>query len=676
MGCAAYQTSDEITELILSIPTWHPPLGGESNGSPNLIRKIPMLKRFHKGLAALGDCYNVDIRPITKEWTRIYELRRKTRGKQDTVKFCKELNTVAERYALRQKIEPIPWTKSSKDGFPKILNFAKQNLRSSDPMVVVLTLSVFRTSEAFRLPISKDIETVTQPCSYDTELVSSIISFIPKWVKRIPPLHLSKIKYHFTLKNGPNGHALKSSDMDISAVMNDPEIYKAICKVQELLTDGRPMKPIEVNYPNAIHSRLTQFPEKGGKTRTIAIIDYYSQRCLKPLHEGLMGILSKLVSDGTYSHQNVGNFAMQATKDKSFIACTDLTAATDRFPAIIQESLLKELLKETNLSESMWTLLAKRTFKLSWSDQRVTYGCGQPMGAYGSWPLFALAHHLIIEYCAETVIKSVKDQYRIIGDDNVITSEEVYKAYLSVMTRLGLTINPGKTVVSSKDAEYSAAEVAKQLYLNGINISPLTPGFIRNIKKPYMFNTCLGILVERYGSLDSEAPSMLINKLFKSKKAKKLVWLLGSNPLNGNIKPTNVGYDTNCPWDSELTEKYQSDYITIILEKLSDQAMAATDRSFDMLMSGESPWKDSTSPEPQCYKHIRFSIERELTKTLERIGDISIGDLDQVAAELDYIPDPLLPYQSREELRHKRVASILESLLDYKENREFIQLEW
>jgi hypothetical protein len=299
------------------------------------------------------------------------------------------------------------------------------------------------------------------------------------------------------------------------------------------------------------------------------------------------------------------------------------------------------------------------------------------MGAYGSWPLFALAHHLIVEYCAETVVKSVKHKYKIIGDDNVITDEAVYESYLHVMSGLGLEINMGKTTVTPKGADYSAAEVAKQLYLNGINITPLTPGFICNIKKPYMFNTCIGILIDRYGSLESEAPSMLIKKLFrKSRKARKLVWLLGTNPINGMIKPTDVGYDSNCPWDPELTEEYRENYITMILEKLSDQAMEATDKSLDLMLSGGSPWRDSTSPEPLCYRHIRFSIERELTRTLDRIGDVSIGELDKVAAELDYIPDPMLPYQSRQEMRHRRVASVMESLLDYKDNRTFIQLEW
>jgi hypothetical protein len=389
-----------------------------------------------------------------------------------------------------------------------------------------------------------------------------------------------------------------------------------------------------------------------------------------------MRILGKLVSDGTYSHQNVGRFVQNATKEKSFVGCTDLTAATDRFPAIIQEKLLEELLKGTGLSKPLWTLLAKRTFKLSWSDEQVTYNCGQPMGAYGSWPLFALAHHLIVEYSAKIVDKAIKHQYKIIGDDNAITVKEVYESYLSVMEGLGLTINPGKTVISLNNAEFSAAEVAKQLYLNGTNITPLTPGFIRNIKKPYMFNTCIGILVDRYGSFSAEVPSMLIDKLYRKGKARKLVWLLGTNPINGNIKPTDVGYDINCPWDLDRFEEYQDNYITIILEKLSDQAMEATEESLRLMLSSGSPWKDSTSPEPRCYKHVRFSIERELTQTLDRIGDISIGELDKVAAELSYIPDPSLPYQSRQELRHRRVASVMESLLDYKDDRTFIQLDW
>jgi len=32
--------------------------------------------------------------------------------------------------------------------------------------------------------------------------------------------------------------------------------------------------------------------------------------------------------------------------------------------------------------------------------ETVFYRTGQPMGAYSSWAVFALTHHLLIRYCA------------------------------------------------------------------------------------------------------------------------------------------------------------------------------------------------------------------------------------------------------------------------------------
>jgi hypothetical protein len=46
-------------------------------------------------------------------------------------------------------------------------------------------------------------------------------------------------------------------------------------------------------------SRLAHICEGGGKTRTIAIGDYFSQLTLKPIHDQLMEILRSLETDGT-----------------------------------------------------------------------------------------------------------------------------------------------------------------------------------------------------------------------------------------------------------------------------------------------------------------------------------------------------------------------------------------
>jgi hypothetical protein len=422
-----------------------------------------------------------------------------------------------------------------------------------------------------------------------------------------------------------------------------------------------------------------------------------------------MTFLSKLISDGTYSHQNVGKFAQLKTKEKSFIYCSDLTAFTDRFPAVIQEKLLSQILKQYgDLWKPMWTLLSKRTFRTAWSDDIVTYNCGQPMGAYGSWPLCTLAHHLIVEYCAKEVGKtSIKHKYRIIGDDNIITDRKTANKYSQVIQSLGIEINKGKTVSSPEHSEFSGAEVAKQLYLNGTCLTPMTPGFIRLLRKPYMFNTCLGILRDRYGDFCPIHPATLINSLFRKEKVRKLVWLIGTNPINGNIKPSDEGYDINCPWDvNKSRDEYLEDYRKIIIDTLLDQSQQQVDDlvddfedflgdDFDVLdfdsldfskikdfVNSDKPkqgslWQDSTRPEPVALSNVVISIQQKQSDIIDSLSGVARNEpLDVILDRFPYVVDPNLPYQDRYELKHKRMSSVITKLFDYKDDITFTTIQW
>lgn len=632
-----------------------------------------MIQNYHKGLTLLMKIMNIDLSFHQRKWCQIYEHRCKHRGKADSIKFVKELNTICERYALRQNITPLAWTRSDRDGFPTILGSTfKSKLRSSNPLEVIMVLSITRSCELLRLPISKDISTVTQKCCYDENLMKEILAFIPEWIQRVKPnVNFPDMKYHYTVKNGPNGPALLASDSDIVAVMKDPKLYEAIRTVEDQLNDDRPM----ISMPHTcevspIHSKLTQFPEKAGKTRTIAVIDYYSQRCLKPLHKCVMDILASLVSDGTYSHQNVGKFAQMKTKEKSYIFCADLTAFTDRFPAIIQRVLLDELVQNPILSQAWWTLLAERTFKLAWSDELVTYQCGQPMGAYASWPLCSLAHHLIVEFSAFRVgTKQIKDKYRLIGDDVIITDEKTAQEYQKIILSLGIDINFGKTVESAEASNYSGAEVAKQLYLNGTCLSPVTPGFIRDLRKPYMLNTSMKVLRDRYEFFTDETPARLIDQLFdirKNKKHWKKSWLLCSNPISGVIKPGNPGYDESAPW-ALYKRDWQDDYFTIVAESMADKAFKATEENFKRLMNRASPSELGTNTLPSCIEYVSNDINNQLSEILEEISYISMEDFEDILTRFDFIPDPNAPYRDRRETRQRRVSSVIEKLFNYEE---------
>jgi hypothetical protein len=57
--------------------------------------------------------------------------------------------------------------------------------------------------------------------------------------------------------------------------------------------------------------KLVSFPDKEGKVRVIAILDYFSQTVLYPLHSYLFRMLSKIPQDCTF---NQGKF-IELTKD-------------------------------------------------------------------------------------------------------------------------------------------------------------------------------------------------------------------------------------------------------------------------------------------------------------------------------------------------------------------------
>ncbi|XP_020518940.1 uncharacterized protein LOC110006368 [Amborella trichopoda] len=61
---------------------------------------------------------------------------------------------------------------------------------------------------------------------------------------------------------------------------------------------------------------------------------------------------------------------------------------------------------------------------------QVIFKSGQPLGFYGSWPVFALAHHAIVWLAADNVYpRFLFRRYAILGDDVVIGDREVTKEY-------------------------------------------------------------------------------------------------------------------------------------------------------------------------------------------------------------------------------------------------------
>jgi len=85
-------------------------------------------------------------------------------------------------------------------------------------------------------------------------------------------------------------------------------------------------------------------PDKEGKTRIIAIFDYWSQCSLKPLHDSLNDILRTIKEDCTF---NQSAFLAACDLPEGVVYhSVDLKAATDYFPVNFQEMVLSMMSDE------------------------------------------------------------------------------------------------------------------------------------------------------------------------------------------------------------------------------------------------------------------------------------------------------------------------------------------
>lgn len=88
------------------------------------------------------------------------------------------------------------------------------------------------------------------------------------------------------------------------------------------------------------------------------------------------------------------------------------------------------------------------------------------MGAYSSWPIFALTHGLLVSYLSKKLGKG-RLSFKILGDDIVIRSDDLNNLYQETLLDLGVPISKSKTMSSN-----STFEFAKRWFHNGQEISP------------------------------------------------------------------------------------------------------------------------------------------------------------------------------------------------------------
>nr|QIR30230.1 RNA-dependent RNA polymerase [Plasmopara viticola lesion associated mitovirus 6] len=411
----------------------------------------------------------------------------RTQGLIKTVKFLKMCRLHCTRYICGQ---PLLYNDMKigidPSGWPKILLFLKPLAQGSleQRKFLMTILCISRSMKPVgkeRKKLLPDYESITKPGRI-TKIIPT--GFIKDFVKRNklvcdhPEFDIKNV--YLSNKAGPHGKATLTA---LESLRNYTyPLMQAIFNITS--ESGATYFSESYSYSwdkdlgkeNEGLGKLSFIYDPECKLRIVAIVDYYTQLFLKPIHEKIFKKLNNLPCDRTFTQDPTHQWK---DDDNSFWSI-DLSSATDRFPITLQRRLLEQMFSD-RLAKSWEYILSTREFKTP-EGNWLKYSAGQPMGSYSSWAAFTITHHLVVHWCAKLEGIDNFSDYILLGDDIVIKNDKVAKRYIKWINCLGVSISMHKTHVSKDTYEF-----AKRWYSKGKEITGLPlNGIIENINNPFI----------------------------------------------------------------------------------------------------------------------------------------------------------------------------------------------
>lgn len=441
------------------------------------------------------------------------------KGLRMAVKINKKCRTLFVKYLAGDRNIDSEGVRLTWDSLPVKFKQAIKIIRAKNKKEIQFIMTVLTISRHITLEPLPDIGSITAPLSvgnlptFGNNLGNFKLLILnrsnmkkKKFFNSDLLLDLDSIdpKPHLTTKSGPTGHALVSclddlenlprSLLDSIGVLGGKGME---LRINSLLTNVTVLRKYfdQPKSGKTIFRKISYFSDTEGKTRVVAIGDYWSQLSLIPLHDMLYNILSLIPQDQTFTQ---GKETFPEFKFDSNITyfCYDLVSFTDRFPLKLVKDLLENFIGKAR-AEAWYDIMVG--YKFSYKDSKgnvtsINYEVGNPMGFYTSWASTTLTHHFIIyEACLKLEIPFSKAKYILLGDDIVLWDERLALEYKRIINSLGVDISFPKTLCGK-----TALEFAKRILTNFGEITPISyKGVLEHSKNYSTFIDYLHTLVNR-----------------------------------------------------------------------------------------------------------------------------------------------------------------------------------
>lgn len=190
--------------------------------------------------------------------------------------------------------------------------------------------------------------------------------------------------------------------------------------------------------------------DRGLKKRFIANPHRFIQLALSRLQNAAASYLKRLPESLVYDQSLAVPWVQSQLQLGRKIWSLDLKAATDSFPLDLQEDCVRTLFPDLKKDIDLWVDVSRATFMSSLGSREIEYGKGQPMGLAPSFAIFTVTHIMLVRSLGGNV-----ENFRVIGDDIVISDSKLASDYLEVMDRLGVQISKTKSLMAADLAEFA-----------------------------------------------------------------------------------------------------------------------------------------------------------------------------------------------------------------------------
>jgi hypothetical protein len=341
--------------------------------------------------------------------------------------------------------------------------------------VILTLLNIIRKVKGLSDPDYKSITEKAKPINENLlkDFETYVSEILTPHVYNPDDVHLDR--YPISIKKkGPNGVPKMESAHEEAIKLTTGNLWKPfknICSYLEsdylvdYLTElsgvipDAPVKDIETRL-----RVIVPVPDSGGKTRLVAIADFWTQLVLEPIRHHVQEVIERLFGTTDFRLNQDDGFAAMVELQQSCIegkvynghqmdinnlGFIDASSWTDRFHRDLQKITMRHLFSPY-LAEAWAQLVVHCDWYAPKTKRIIKYGQGQGMGTNGSFDIATLTDHLFLKFIRSRnpVMQSIHSEhirlYGKVGDD-LFTYD--YKTVLDYYEQINLPINLSKSKV-------------------------------------------------------------------------------------------------------------------------------------------------------------------------------------------------------------------------------------